>query len=277
MGASRPASGLHWYVSLATVLSATGGGRGVTSVPTRFRHPRGSAPGLAGGGGGRPRGGGGRRRSGPGPVPGGGRPDPTSVRAGRGWCPGRHQAAARAPADRVRTGRWRPAAAPDRASQHRVRPAPSGDRARGDPGLGVRRHRAAGTGRHPGTAPASPVRGAAAAVLASTGCASSGGPTEVAVVWSGRELDRFRRVLRGYPHAVEVISAGDDIDAFLSARHRAGNSPDVAVLPRPGLVSEYASRGWLSTLDESSAAPFPSQWSDLLRVDGRLYGAWVKA
>jgi ABC-type glycerol-3-phosphate transport system substrate-binding protein len=99
----------------------------------------------------------------------------------------------------------------------------------------------------------------------------------VAVVWSSGELARFRNVLRGYPRPVQVISAGDDIDAFLRARHLAGTSPDVAILPRPGLVTDYARRKWLSPLDDSLAKPFTAEWSDLLRVDGKLYGAWVKA
>jgi ABC-type glycerol-3-phosphate transport system substrate-binding protein len=118
---------------------------------------------------------------------------------------------------------------------------------------------------------------AAGVVLATAGCAGGERPTQVAVVWSGQELANFRRVLRGYPHPVEVVSAGDDIDAFLGARHRAGNSPDVAILPRPGLVTQYARRGWLSPLDESVADAYPLKWSAWLRVGGRLYAAWIKA
>jgi ABC-type glycerol-3-phosphate transport system substrate-binding protein len=96
-------------------------------------------------------------------------------------------------------------------------------------------------------------------------------------VWSSGELAQFRRVLRAYPGSVQVISVGDDIDAFLRARHRAGTSPDVAMLSRPGLVTDYARRGWLSPLDDGLAEPFPAPWHDLLRSNGRLYGAWVKA
>jgi ABC-type glycerol-3-phosphate transport system substrate-binding protein len=121
------------------------------------------------------------------------------------------------------------------------------------------------------------LRAAAGTLLATAGCAGSERPTQVAVVWSSGELDEFRKVLRGYPHPVNVISAGDDIPAFLTARHRAGTSPDVAIVSRPGLVTDYATRGWLSTLDDALAAPFPTEWGNLLRVDGRLYGAWVKA
>jgi ABC-type glycerol-3-phosphate transport system substrate-binding protein len=119
--------------------------------------------------------------------------------------------------------------------------------------------------------------GAAGAVVSGAGCGTSDRATQVVVIWSADELAQFRRVLQRYPHAVEVVSAGDDIDAFLRARHRAGTSPDVAVLSRPGLVTEYARRGWLSELDGHLAEPFGPPWSELLRVDGKLYGAWVKA
>ena len=90
--------------------------------------------------------------------------------------------------------------------------------------------------------------GAAAAAMlgaAGRGCAGPDGRTQVAVVWSGHELALFRRVLRGYPREVEVISVGDDIDALIRARQRAGTSPDVAILPRPGLIRGYGMAGAL--------------------------------
>ncbi|MEV1290468.1 extracellular solute-binding protein [Micromonospora sp. NPDC049679] len=123
------------------------------------------------------------------------------------------------------------------------------------------------------------LRLAATATTAATvaACSHQPLPTQVAVVWSSDELQRFREVLDGYDRQVQVISAGDDIDAFLRARHLAGTSPDVAILPRPGLVTEYAQRGWLTELDDALATRFPVNLGDLLRVQGRLYGVWVKA
>ncbi|ASW55195.1 ABC transporter substrate-binding protein [Plantactinospora sp. KBS50] len=118
---------------------------------------------------------------------------------------------------------------------------------------------------------------AAAGVPATAaGCAAGGRPVQVAVVWSDEELRLFKRVMSGYGRPWRVISAGDDIDAFLRARHLAGTLPDAAILSRPGLVVEYAGRDWLTELDSSWSGRFPGALDGLLRVHGRLYGAWVK-
>ncbi|MER7894402.1 extracellular solute-binding protein [Micromonospora sp. NPDC094482] len=118
------------------------------------------------------------------------------------------------------------------------------------------------------------VAGTATAVA---GCSGGERAVQVAVVWSGTELERFREVVAGYPASVQVVSAGNDIDAFLRARHLAGTSPDVAILPRPGLVTEYAERGWLSPLTPAAGYAVPGDLGDLLTVDGQRVGVWVKA
>jgi ABC-type glycerol-3-phosphate transport system substrate-binding protein len=99
----------------------------------------------------------------------------------------------------------------------------------------------------------------------------------VVVVWAGGELDRFLDVLAGYDGEVEVTSAGDDIDALLRARRRTGNSPDVAIISRPGLIRGYVRQGWLSPVASRLANRYPAPWNDLLRFDGDLYGVWLKA
>ncbi|MCX4390978.1 extracellular solute-binding protein [Micromonospora peucetia] len=118
---------------------------------------------------------------------------------------------------------------------------------------------------------------AAATVTAAAGCSGAPPAVQVAVVWSGGELARFREVVAGYDAGVQVISAGNDIDAFLRARQLAGTSPDVAILPRSGLVVEYARRGWLRELTPAASYALPPGLADLLSADGRRYGVWVKA
>ncbi|MEU8020465.1 extracellular solute-binding protein [Micromonospora parva] len=118
---------------------------------------------------------------------------------------------------------------------------------------------------------------AVGATALATGCSGGSRSVQVAVVWSTSELDRFREVVASYPAPVQVVSAGNDIDAFLRARHLAGTSPDVAILPRPGLVTEYAQRGWLSPVRPSTGYAVPAGLSELLTAEGRRYGVWVKA
>lgn len=121
-----------------------------------------------------------------------------------------------------------------------------------------------------------------AALAAAGGCGRGGGATQVVVVWSGYEFDQFRGVLDAYRRErhqpVDAISAGDDIEELLRARRRAGTHPDVAILPRLGLVADFARRGWLVPLDRATIAPrFRSAWNNFVTFDGQLYGAWVKA
>jgi alpha-glucoside transport system substrate-binding protein len=120
----------------------------------------------------------------------------------------------------------------------------------------------------------------AAGALASTGCLGAGRTIQVAVLWSGDELAQFRAAVKGYERSrnrrVDVISAGDGIDAFLRARARTGNLPDMAIMPMPGLIAEYARRGWLDPVPAEVPDRFRPAWNNLLTVDGQQYGAWVK-
>ncbi|WP_280269732.1 ABC transporter substrate-binding protein [Nocardia wallacei] len=70
----------------------------------------------------------------------------------------------------------------------------------------------------------------------------------IAVPWSGTELAAFRAVLEGirapapgvpaYPHPVDVVPLGDDVDTALHAGGR--TAPDVVMLPEAGQVRELA-------------------------------------
>jgi ABC-type glycerol-3-phosphate transport system substrate-binding protein len=110
------------------------------------------------------------------------------------------------------------------------------------------------------------------------------GSVSVAVGWSGGELRRFRDLMRKYERdegvAVDVEPVGDEIDAYLEAWSGTGRLPDVAVLPRPGLIPGYVDdddKDWIEPIHGEVASRFPPAWRDLVTFSGQVYGAWIKA
>lgn len=112
-----------------------------------------------------------------------------------------------------------------------------------------------------------------------------GARLEVLAVWSGTEQQRFEPVLRAFEAStgatITYSPAGHDVADAIDARLRAGRPPDIAFLPQPGLLRQYAAEGRLVPLGRPAAAAvtanYPPRWRDLASVDGRLYGVWFKA
>jgi alpha-glucoside transport system substrate-binding protein len=104
----------------------------------------------------------------------------------------------------------------------------------------------------------------------------------VAVIWSGAELEAFEKALIPFEQEtgidVVVESVGRDLPAVLVTRLAAGNPPDVAAMPNPGQMKEFAGQGALIALNgivdlsESSAA-----FVDLASVDDQVYGVFISA
>jgi ABC-type glycerol-3-phosphate transport system substrate-binding protein len=107
---------------------------------------------------------------------------------------------------------------------------------------------------------------------------------EVAAVWSGAEQKSFEAVLKSFEDktgaTVKFTSTGDDIATVLGTRLEGGQPPDVAVLPQPGLLAQFAKRGALQPLGPDIESEidknYESVWKELGTVDGKLYGAWFK-
>lgn len=136
----------------------------------------------------------------------------------------------------------------------------------------------------------------AAAACGSDDNGDSGSPTTsgddltgqtvaVAAVWTGDEQANFEQVLAQFEEdtgaTVDFISTGDDIAAVLGTQIEGGSPPDVAVLPQPGLMRDFAAQGQLQPLEdvvgETVDENYASVWRDLGSVDDELYGVWFKA
>jgi alpha-glucoside transport system substrate-binding protein len=108
---------------------------------------------------------------------------------------------------------------------------------------------------------------------------------EVAAVWSGEEQAAFEQVASAFEEQtgaeVTFTSTGDDIATVIGTRIQGGDPPDVAILPQPGLLADFAERGALVPLGEDVAAEvaenYAPVWEELGSVDGELYGVWFKA
>jgi alpha-glucoside transport system substrate-binding protein len=108
---------------------------------------------------------------------------------------------------------------------------------------------------------------------------------EVAATWTGAEQERFEAVLQQFEDdtgaTVTFTSTGDDIAAVLGPAIEGGEPPDVAILPQPGLLRDYAGQGALQPLDDIAADEleenFAPIWAELGTVDGTLYGLYWKA
>ena len=120
-----------------------------------------------------------------------------------------------------------------------------------------------------------------------TGQAEEGGgasgTVSVLAVWTGAEGESFQAVLDGFkkanPDVTVDYKASQDITTVLSTAVEGGNPPDVAALPNPGLMRQFAERGAIKPLDfaqEAVTENFAQDWIDLGSVDGQLYGVFFK-
>ncbi|MFC4564620.1 ABC transporter substrate-binding protein [Nocardiopsis mangrovi] len=137
---------------------------------------------------------------------------------------------------------------------------------------------------------------AAAGALLATACSPGAGPGGgggelsgvellVAAKWTGIEQQNFEEVLAGFEEqtgaTVSYESTGEDTGAYLGPKLEAGEPPDIAILPQPGLVQEYAEQGALVPLAGDAASvleeDYTDYWRELGSVDGEAYGILLKA
>jgi alpha-glucoside transport system substrate-binding protein len=133
---------------------------------------------------------------------------------------------------------------------------------------------------------------AAGALLAACGgsTGSSGGtsstPTTIDVlnVWGSDEQASFKAVVAPFTEKTKItvnIESTRDLDAVLTTRLRGNNPPDIAILPNPGKVQQFASQNKLKPLDSwldmgQMKSDYASSWLDLGSLDGKLYALSYK-
>jgi alpha-glucoside transport system substrate-binding protein len=114
------------------------------------------------------------------------------------------------------------------------------------------------------------------------GAAVSGNITVLAV-WTGAEGEAFQAVLDGFtaenPDVTVSYKSAKEPATVLSTAVEGGNPPDVAALPQPGFMTDFAKRGALKPIDFAQDAikeGYAQSWLDLGTVDGKLYGLFFK-
>ncbi|MEU5860986.1 MULTISPECIES: ABC transporter substrate-binding protein [unclassified Nonomuraea] len=108
---------------------------------------------------------------------------------------------------------------------------------------------------------------------------------EVAAKWTGAEQKNFEQVLKAFSDktgaTVTYASTGEDTGAYLGPRIQGKNPPDVAILPQPGLVQQYAKQDALKPLSaevtQEIDTNYTPYWKELGSADGKVYGVLIKA
>ena len=111
-----------------------------------------------------------------------------------------------------------------------------------------------------------------------------GGSISILAVYADAEEESFRAMIQPWvdEHGVEVeYTATRDINAQLTTQIAGGNPPDIAGLPGPGPMAQYARDGDLVPLDDvidmdTYASQYDEGWITAGTVDDQLVGIFTK-
>jgi alpha-glucoside transport system substrate-binding protein len=112
-----------------------------------------------------------------------------------------------------------------------------------------------------------------------------GGTVSVLAVWGGEELDNFRAMVAPFEQQTGITVAYEgtrDLNAVLTTRLQGGNPPDLAGLPGPGQLQEFARAGQLIPLNNvldmaSLQQQYDEGFLNLATYNDQLYGIFTKA
>jgi alpha-glucoside transport system substrate-binding protein len=131
------------------------------------------------------------------------------------------------------------------------------------------------------------VLGTVAATFAATASSKpAAGTIEVLSLWGGSEKDAFLKVTAAFKQKTGITvdyTTARDFVPVIRTRLAAGNPPDVAIIPRPGVLNDLAKQGAvkdLGTMGLSKSyitARYSPAWVKLGTVNGKIYGVAAKA
>ncbi len=109
------------------------------------------------------------------------------------------------------------------------------------------------------------------------------GSVTILAVWTGAEGESFQAVLDGFqeqnPDVTVNYQSATDPATVLSTAVQGGNPPDLAALPNPGLMRDFAQRDALQPIDfarDTIEENYSEDWVNLGTVDDTLYGVFFK-
>ena len=112
------------------------------------------------------------------------------------------------------------------------------------------------------------------------------GTVSVLSLWGGSEKEAFDKVLAKFTADTGIKTQYETARDFLPvirSRLAAGNPPSMAIVPRPGIVTDLANDGSLISLDdlgmdaEAVNENYSTAWTDLTTIDDQVFGIVAKA
>jgi ABC-type glycerol-3-phosphate transport system substrate-binding protein len=110
------------------------------------------------------------------------------------------------------------------------------------------------------------------------------GTVSIIAKWTGDEQKSFEAVLAPFKKAnpdvtIKYQGAGDNTPQVVSTAIAGGNPPDIATMPQPGTMRDFAKRGALKSINfakSTIASHYAPVWLQLGSVNGQLYGLFFK-
>jgi ABC-type glycerol-3-phosphate transport system substrate-binding protein len=110
------------------------------------------------------------------------------------------------------------------------------------------------------------------------------GTVSIIAKWTGDEQKSFEAVLAPFKKAnpgvkIKYQGAGDNTPQVVSTAIAGGNPPDIATMPQPGTMRDFAKRGALKPINfakSAIASHYAPVWLQLGSVSGKLYGLFFK-